>query len=149
MVNYAKNWSDFLFLRFDFWLSSRNMFTMAKKKTRYTDSELKDFEKIINEKLTEAEEQLEFYMTQIKSVGEDGDGKLKGLDNSNASTDNERLITLAGRTRKHIQHLKNAKMRVENKVYGICRETGNLISKARLKAVPHATLSIQAKQNRK
>lgn len=122
---------------------------MANIKTRYSDSELDEFHQIINEKLAGAEKQLEFYLAQIKSIGQDGDGKLKGLDDSNASTDNERLYTLAGRTRKHIQHLNNAKSRVENKVYGICRESGNLISKARLKAVPHATLSILAKQNRK
>jgi RNA polymerase-binding transcription factor DksA len=63
--------------------------------------------------------------------------------------ESERLYTNAARQRKLIRHLENALIRIENKVYGVCRNTGKLISKERLRAVPHATLSIEAKQNRK
>ncbi len=121
---------------------------MAKKKekTRYTASELKGFEKIINEKLKESESQLEFYLS---SLAESADGsKIKGLDDGTGTAERERMVTLAARTRKYMQHLENAKLRIKNGVYGVCRETGKLISKERLKAVPHATLSIDAKKEK-
>jgi len=119
---------------------------MAKKKvkTRYTKTELKEFERMINGKLEEAQNQLEFYTT---SINDNADGnKIKGLDDGTGTIENERMITLAARQRKYIKHLENAKLRIQNGVYGVCRETGKLISKERLKAVPHATLSIDAKQ---
>ncbi len=128
------------------YLQNLNSRVMAKKreKTRYTKAELKDFEKIIDQKLEEAINQLEFY---LNSVSENADGaKIKGLDDGTGTRERERMITLAGRQRKYIQHLENAKLRIQNGVYGVCRETGKLISKERLKAVPHATLSIAAKQ---
>jgi len=74
--------------------------------------------------------------------------KIKGLDDGTGTVESERLQTMASRQRKLIQHLENAKMRVMNKVYGICRETNKLIFKERLKAVPHATLNIEAKQKK-
>jgi len=119
---------------------------MPRKKTRYTDRELASFEKLINGKLDKAKEQLDFYLNQIKSIADNPDSKIKGLDDGISTSENERLYTMANRQRKHIQHLENAKLRIKNKVFGICRETGKLISKERLKAVPHATLSIEAKQ---
>lgn len=123
---------------------------MANKseKTRYSDNELEEFKKLIEDKLKNAKEQLEFYKNQLKEFSENDQAKLKGLDDGISTTENERLTTLAARTQKHIQHLENALLRIQNKVYGICRETGKLISKERLKAVPHATLSIEAKQKR-
>ena len=115
-------------------------------KTKYNDSELAEFEKVIDEKLTKAKEQLSYYMDQIQELSENDDSKLKGLDDGISSVETERLYTMAARQKKLIQHLENAKLRIKNKVYGICRVTGKLISKERLMAVPHATLSIEAKQ---
>ncbi|MDH3648651.1 MAG: TraR/DksA C4-type zinc finger protein [Saprospiraceae bacterium] len=123
---------------------------MAKRttKTRYSNKELKEFEALIDEKLTKAQEQLTFYLNQLAELADNPDSKVKGLDDGIGSAESERITNLAARQRKLIQHLENAKIRIKNKVYGICRETGKLISKERLKAVPHATLSIEAKQNR-
>ena len=117
-------------------------------KTRYTDAELQEFEQLIDEKIAESKKQLDFYIQQLNDSADNPDSKSKGLDDSVGSTENERISTLAGRLRKHIQHLENAKLRIKNKVYGICRETGKLIAKERLMAVPHATLSIEAKNKR-
>jgi len=75
--------------------------------------------------------------------------KTRYSDDELRTVEAERLSTMAARQRKHIQHLENALIRIDNKVFGICRATGKLISKERLKAVPHATLSIHAKQNKK
>lgn len=122
---------------------------MAKvEKTRYSDNELKEFEDIIDEKLSVARQQLEFYLNQLNDRANVEGSKIKGLDDGVGTREAERLSNLASRQKKHIQHLENAKLRVMNKVYGVCRESGKLISKARLKAVPHATLSIEAKQTR-
>lgn len=125
---------------------------MGKKKnavkTRYTKTELNEFEKLINEKLTEAKQQLQFYLNQLSDMANNPDNKVKGLDDGIGTAENERLSSMALRLRKHIQHLENAKIRIQNKVYGICRVTGKLIAKERLKAVPHATLSMEAKQSK-
>ena len=117
-------------------------------KTRYSDDELKEFKKIIETKLEKARDQLDFYLRQIEDRADNQDNKIKGLDDGISTTEAERLTTMASRQRKHLQHLENALIRIENKVFGICRVTGNLISKERLKAVPHATLSIDAKQKK-
>jgi len=117
-------------------------------KTRYSDVELQEFEQLIESKLKEAKEQLDFYITQLSDLADNPDAKIKGLDDGIGTAESERMTTLAARLKKHIQHLENAKIRIQNKVYGICRVTGKLISKERLKAVPHATLSIEAKQNK-
>ncbi|MDV7402911.1 TraR/DksA C4-type zinc finger protein, partial [Arthrospira platensis SPKY1] len=81
-------------------------------------------------------------------VADNPDHKVKALDDGIGTAENERLSDMAGRQRKLIQHLENALVRIKNKTYGICRQTGELIAKERLRAVPHATLSIEAKQNR-
>ena len=117
-----------------------------EEKTRYSDDELKEFEAIIDQKLAKAEEELNYYLNQIKELAENDGTKVKGLDDGQGTIESTRLQQMASRQTKLIQHLNNAKMRISNKVYGICRETGKLISKARLKAVQHATLSIEAKQ---
>ncbi len=115
-------------------------------KTRYTKAELKDFKKLIDTKLDEAKAQLEFY---TKSLSDNSNlSKVKGLDDGTGSIETERLQNLASRQRKYIKHLENALLRIQNGVYGVCRETGKLISPERLKAVPHATLSIEAKQSK-
>lgn len=118
-------------------------------KTRYSDSELEEFKVLIEGKLTESKAQLEFYLQQLNASGAGADAKVRGLDDGIGTRQNEQTSKLAARQRKHVQHLENALLRIQNKVYGICRETGKLISKDRLRAVPHATLSIDAKQDRR
>ncbi len=119
-----------------------------EEKTRYSDDELEEFRILIENKLVKAKEQLNFYLTQLGEINENQSAKIKGLDDGNGTVEVERMNTLAARQRKHIHHLENALLRIQNKVYGVCRSTGKLISKGRLKAVPHATLSIHAKQAR-
>ncbi len=119
----------------------------SSNKTRYSDNELKEFESIIDDKLAKAREQLQFYMDQLSDSADNPDTKVRGLDDGISTAESERVSTMAARQKKLIKHLENAKIRIKNKVYGICRESGKLISKERLKAVPHATLSIQAKQS--
>lgn len=119
------------------------------EKSRYSDEELEEFRVLLQDKLDIAKQQLEFYLQQISELAENPDSKLKGLDDASGTVESERLYTNAARQRKHIQHLENALIRIKNKVYGVCRQTGKLISKERLRAVPHATLSIEAKQSRK
>lgn len=116
------------------------------QKTRYNDKELEEFDQLIDQKLIVAREQLEFYLKQLEDMAENPDNKIKGLDDGLSTLESERISSMAARQQKLIQHLENAKIRIKNKVYGICRETGRLISKERLRAVPHATLSIEAKQ---
>lgn len=117
-------------------------------KTRYNNKELSEFQKIIDEKLEEAKKQLSFYKNQLTEMADNPDTKVKGLDDGLSTVENERLSTMALRMKKHILHLENAKLRIQNKVYGICRVTGKLIAKERLIAVPHATLSMEAKEKR-
>ncbi|MFZ1676555.1 MAG: TraR/DksA C4-type zinc finger protein [Saprospiraceae bacterium] len=116
------------------------------QKSRYNDKELEEFDQLIDQKLIVAREQLEFYLKQLEDMAENPDNKIKGLDDGLSTLESERVSSMASRQQKLIQHLENAKIRIKNKVYGICRETGKLISKERLRAVPHATLSIEAKQ---
>jgi len=118
------------------------------EKSRYSDEELEEFRVLIQGKLDKAREQLDFYTKQLSELADNPDSKIKGLDDGVGTIESERLSSLAARQRKHIQHLENALIRIQNKVYGICRVTGKLISKERLRAVPHATLSIEAKQGR-
>lgn len=119
-----------------------------QKKTRYSDQELEEFQQIIERKLLTAQRQLSILKGQLEDFVDNPDVKLKGLDDATGMTENEQLTNAAARIQKHIQHLQKALIRIENKVYGVCRATGNLIDKRRLKAVPHATLSIEAKRNR-
>ena len=116
------------------------------EKTRYYDSELASFKAVIEDKLKTANDQLDFYLKQMADMADSTDAKIRGLDDGTGTAENERILWLAARQRKHVQHLENALLRIENKVYGICRQTGKLISKERLMAVPHATLSIEAKK---
>ena len=124
------------------------MASKENEKTRYSDSELEEFRGIIQEKLDKANQELNYYMEQLQNSANDADAKVRGLDDGIQNASNERLAGLAARQQKLIKHLENALIRIENKVYGICRETGKLISKERLKAVPHATLSIEAKSRK-
>lgn len=119
---------------------------MARKKTRYNKKELAEFEKLITGKLDIAKQQLQFYMDQMADKANSSDAKIRGLDDGNGTAESERVSIMAGRQRKLIQHLENALRRIQNNAYGVCRVTGELIAKERLRAVPHATLSIKAKQ---
>ena len=118
------------------------------EKTRYSEAELEEFRVLINTKLAKAKEELELYLSQLNDRADDESSKVKGMDGV-GTVEVERLQTLAARQKKYIKHLENALIRIENKVYGVCRETGKLIRKERLMAVPHATLSIAAKEGRK
>lgn len=120
-----------------------------KEKTRYNDEELKEFKDLINTKLEAARSELNYLQEQINrtgNIGDDSDTKFTGLEDGSATVEREYLNQMASRQIQYIQHLEKALIRIENKTYGVCRETGKLISKERLRAVPHATLSIEAKQ---
>ncbi len=126
-------------------IKSRHMQAQTQK-TRYSDQELEEFRLLIEKKLKRARNQLDFYQTQLRDIAENSDAKVKALDDGTGTLENEELYNMAARQQKLIQHLENALIRIHNKAYGICRETGQLISKERLRAVPHATLSIEAKR---
>lgn len=125
---------------------------MAEKK-RYTDEELAEFKDIILKKLEKARQDYEILKNTIthseSNDTEDTSPTFKVLEEGAATLSKEEAGRLAQRQQKFIQHLQAALIRIENKTYGICRETGKLISKERLRAVPHATLSIEAKQNQR
>jgi len=119
------------------------------EKNRYSDSELQEFKAIILQKLEKAKEDYELLksaITQSESNDtQDTSPTFKVLEEGAATLSKEEAGRLATRQAKFIQHLQGALVRIENKTYGICRETGKLISKERLRAVPHATLCIEAK----
>jgi len=123
---------------------------MAEEKTRYSDEELEEFRQIIVEKLEKAKRDYELLKSAITQDGsndtQDTSPTFKVLEEGATTLSKEEAGRLAQRQLKFIQHLQAALVRIENKTYGICRETGKLISKERLRAVPHATLSIEAKQ---
>lgn len=124
-----------------------------EEKTRYTDAELEEFRKIILEKLDKAQKDYEMLRNGLTNL--DGNDVMdtsptfKVLEEGAATLSKEESGRLAQRQMKFIQHLQAALIRIENKTYGICRETGKLIPKERLRAVPHATLSIEAKNQKK
>ncbi len=126
---------------------------MAKKeKTKYTASELKEFEKLILEKTEIAQKELDFIRESLQRSNLSGtdstQGALKTLEDGADTMEKESLSQLAGRQQKFITNLEKALIRIKNGTYGICKDTGNLIDKKRLRAVPHATQSIEAKLNR-
>lgn len=122
---------------------------MAKEKTRYSDKELEEFKEIINHKLDEAKKDLELLKNSLSHKddhGTDDTGRtFNMMEDGSETLSREEMAQLAARQEKFIQNLNNALIRIENKTYGICRVTGKLIKKERLKLVPHATLSIEAK----
>jgi DnaK suppressor protein len=119
------------------------------EKNRYNDAELVEFKELIQQKLDKAREDYEILksaITQSESNDtQDTSPTFKVLEEGAATLSKEEAGRLATRQAKFIQHLQGALVRIENKTYGICRETGKMISKERLRAVPHATLSIEAK----
>lgn len=123
------------------------------EKTRYTDEELVEFKDLILAKLDKAKKDYELLRSTItmsdNNDTQDTSPTFKVLEEGAATLSKEEAGKLAQRQQKFIQHLQAALVRIQNKTYGICRDTGKLISKERLRAVPHATLSIDAKQKQK
>jgi RNA polymerase-binding transcription factor DksA len=123
------------------------------EKTRYSDVELEEFREIVEEKLIAAKREYE----ELRSYVSNADGNdvtdtsptYKNLEDGSTTHMKEASGQLAQRQMRFIQHLEAALVRIENKTYGVCRETGKLIPKERLRAVPHATLTIEAKEARK
>lgn len=118
---------------------------------RYSDADLAEFKEIILRKLDAAKKELNYLQGLITRKDEGGDmddARYMTMEDGSVSMEREQLSQMASRQITFIDHLEKALMRIENKTYGICRVTGKLIDKARLRAVPHATLSIEAKQTR-
>ena len=123
------------------------------EKTRYTDEELQEFKELILKKLDKA--QRDYELLKANAMNSDGNDTadtsptFKVLEEGASTLSKEEAGQLAQRQMKFIQHLQAALVRIENKTYGICRETGKLIPKERLMAVPHATLSVEAKEGKR
>lgn len=116
---------------------------------RYSDADLAEFKEIVLKKLEAAKKELAYLQGLITRKDEGGDmdeARYMTMEDGSVSMEREQLSQMASRQITFIDHLEKALMRIENKTYGICRVTGKLIDKARLRAVPHATLSIEAKQ---
>ena len=123
---------------------------MSDTKVRYSDKELEEFRVIIDEKISNAENDLALIESTYKNDSNNGTDDtsptFKAFEEGSETMSKEANVQLAIRQEKFIRDLKNAILRIENKSYGICRVTGALIQKERLKLVPHATLSIEAKK---
>ncbi len=125
---------------------------MSQEKSRYSDVELDEFKILINEKLREANEDYDMLKKSLSNDnhGTDDTGRtFNMMEDGSETLSREEVAQLAARQEKFIESLKSALNRIENKTYGICRVTGKLIQKERLKLVPHATLSIEAKNMQK
>jgi len=122
-------------------------------KVRYSDKDLGEFKALIEEKIEKAQSHLELlksaYMNDGNNGTDDTSPTFKAFEEGSETMSKEANTQLAIRQEKFIRDLKNAPLRIENKTYGICRVTGKLINKERLKMVPHATLSIEAKNMQK
>ena len=123
---------------------------MSKEKVCYTVSELKGFKELIESKIKTAQEDLALlkaaYSNDSDNGTDDTSPTFKAFEEGSTTLSRDENMKLALRQEKFIKNLTNALIRIENKTYGICRVTGKLISKERLKLVPHATLSIEAKR---
>jgi RNA polymerase-binding transcription factor DksA len=123
------------------------------EKNRYSDEELQEFKELILKKLDKAREDYDLLKSSLNNTDgndtTDTSPTFKVMEEGATVLSKEELGQLAQRQLKFIQHLQAALVRIENKTYGICRETGKLIPKERLRAVPHATLSIEAKNKQK
>jgi len=112
---------------------------------RYSDAELAEFKQIIEEKIESSEKDLKHFQGQIDFSSNGSGTTVNIMEEGSESLSREEISQMAHRQRKFIQQLKAALMRIQNKSYGVCRSTGKLIKKERLKIVPHTTLSIEAK----
>lgn len=128
-------------------LDVQNILKMAK--TRYSDNELVEFKDLIHNKLAEAKEDLELLKGSLSHNDDHGTNDtgrtFNMMEDGSDTLSREEVAQLASRQEKFVSSLNNALIRIENKTYGICRVTGKLIQKERLMLVPHATLSIEAK----
>ena len=119
------------------------------EKTRYSDEELQEFKDIILKKLASSREEFNTLQKSLKDGNENGTDSTNNnyltLDDGADTFEKENTTQLAGRLMKFIQNLEAALVRIENKTYGVCKTTGKLIPKERLRAVPHTTQSIEAK----
>ena len=124
-------------------------YTPGSPLIRYNDNDLKEFRELIQRKLDSAKKELNYLQGLITRKddmgGDESDNRYMTMEDGSLSMEREQLSQMASRQITFIDHLEKALMRIENKTYGICRVTGKLIDKARLRAVPHATLSIEAK----
>lgn len=129
--------------------SNRNNLAVMEKSNNYSDEALQEFKTIIEEKIAKAQKDLELirsaYMNDGNNGTDDTSPTFKAFEEGSETMSKEANTQLAIRQEKFIRDLKNALIRIENKTYGVCRVTGKLISPERLKLVPHATLSIEAK----
>ncbi|MDT3404130.1 TraR/DksA family transcriptional regulator [Mucilaginibacter terrae] len=125
------------------------MSTPQTEKTRYSDAELQEFKDLILDKIRIAREELNALASSLSNPNTNGTddtaGTYKTLEDGSATLEKEQINQLAARQKKFIEQLEAALVRIETKTYGICRETGKLIQKERLRAVPHTTLSMEAK----
>lgn len=119
----------------------------TQEKQYYTEKELQEFKELILEKLKRAEDKLSSYSEQLTDYL--SDFRIRSTEDCTDSAEAQVIGEMISREEKLIMHLNNALLRIQNKVYGICRSTGKLIPRERLLAVPHATLSIEAKINGK
>jgi RNA polymerase-binding transcription factor DksA len=122
---------------------------MVDEATRYSDADLAEFKDIILKKIEKAQSDLDLiksaYMNDLNNGTDDTSPTFKAFEEGSETMSKEANSQLAIRQEKFIRDLKNALFRVENRTYGLCKVTGKLISKERLKIVPHATMSIEAK----
>lgn len=127
----------------------KNAKVHSEEIVKYSDADLMEFKELIQRKLGSAKKELSYLqglLTRKDDMGgDDGDGRYMTMEDGSLSMEREQLSQMASRQITFVDHLEKALMRIENKTYGVCRVTGKLIDKARLRAVPHATLSIEAK----
>ena len=124
---------------------------MSEEKVCYTEAELQEFKELIETKIKTAQEDLNLLKAAYSNASDNGTDDtsptFKAFEEGSSTLSKDENMKLAMRQEKFIKNLNNALIRIENKTYGICRVTGKLISKERLKLVPHATLSIEAKRS--
>ena len=132
-------------------LDAKEVFAPMAPTQRYSDAELLEFRELVQNKLNTAKQELNYLnglITRKDSMsGGDSDNRYMTMEDGSLSMEREQLSQMASRQIDFIEKLEKAMMRIQNKTYGICRVTGKLIDRARLRAVPHATLSMEAKTN--
>lgn len=123
---------------------------MAATTVRYSDEELQEFKELITEKLAKAHQEVTFTREQMLEINENSSDQQSGdwTDESSSHTEMEMLNNMLARQQQFVRNLENALIRIQNKTYGICTITGQLIDKNRLRLVPHATKSVEAKNSR-
>jgi RNA polymerase-binding transcription factor DksA len=123
-----------------------------KEKVRYSSEDLAEFEELLNNKLAAAKRELETYKNSLSRKNDEGTSNTTGgnysLESGAETAEKEALNQLAARQSKYVKNLENALIRIKNSTYGVCQVTGKLISKERLRAVPHTTESIEAKKSK-